>query len=711
MKQVFKDLKQPSARLIDVPAPRVGPGEVLVSTKASLISAGLEKISATQMGAHQRNLIEKISKKVINQAIRQPGNNFFSALDTPIPLGYSAAGDVIAVGRGLEEKFKIGDRVAMVGHAGAQHAEVNVVSQNLVTKIPNEVQDHQACFAALAAEALHAVRCADVGIGDRVLVLGAGMLGQLVAQLVKNAGGYCFVVDDDPIRLDIAKQCGAQFTQHLNLGDLNAFVQKFTKGRGFDAVMICTATNSDFPLKKATQFARDRACIVMVGKSGTVLPHAQFLKKELRFVASRGYGPGYNDPNVEKKGQHYPLGYVRWTGTRNVEEILDLMARKQLDVSPLISQTFPIEKAVEAYETVSGDSPCLGVVLTYPRPVEERLEGHFNVKPIDILPENSVGISMIGTGTFSQKIALPVFRKLAGVHLVGILSKSGICAKTIGAHFGFNYVARDEEQLFIDEITQAVAITTRHENHAELICEALQAKKHVFVTNPLGRDEDEIDAVEEIYQQGKHALMVGFNRRYAPFTMALKDKFKDIAGARQMMIRVNAGRLDDDSWQRDLDIGGGRLLGEVSHFIDLALALVDSRVEDIYAVSGQGQDVFTIIMNHADGSLSTICYTSEGDTGFSQEYIELYAGGQVGVIDNFTRAKIIKEGKETQFSVKGHWWRASQDKGHNNMLMHFIAAIKGEADMPCVETMFQSNRLALLAQKSLREGVPLKAVF
>lgn len=715
MKQVVQNMRSGQMDLLNVPAPQVGRGEVLVSTKASVISAGTEKMLIDFAGksllgkAQERpDLVEKVLEKAKRDGLTSTAKAVFSKLEQPLPLGYSAAGEIIAVGSGLENEFKVGERVAIAGAGLANHAEVNAVPRNLVAKIPSGVLYKHASFATLTAIAMQGVRNANISLGDRVLVMGLGLVGQLTSQLLKAAGCKVFAVDYDAERVKLAEECGADMVHLLSAGNMDGLVNDFTEGKGFDAVILCAATDSNSPVEQAAAYARDKATIVMTGKAGTTIPYSNYMKKELNFVVSRSYGPGRYDPNFENKGQDYPIGYVRWTERANLEEALHLMSTGQLNIDPLISHQFDIQDANNAYETVLGDIPTLGVVLEYSRVNEDRLEARENLRPVEIVT-GKVGVSFLGAGGFSQGVLMPLLHRHEDVELTGVLSKNGLTARTAGKRFNFRYTARDTAEIYEDTQSHAVVVATRHNTHAELVCEALEKGKHVFVEKPLAMTFDELEAVETMYNQSGRILMVGFNRRYSPYTQALLDTFKNIGGPRQVMIRVNAGRLDEANWQSDPSVGGGRLIGEACHFVDLAACLAESRVEEVYAVAGKGQDVYTIHMRHANGGLSTICYTSEGDSSFSKERVEVYAGGAVGVIDNFMGASVTQGGKTRKFKLKGSLLSGAQDKGHANELAYFLAAVKGDIQHPSPEKMFMSTYLTLLAQESIKQGVPLKA--
>lgn len=717
MKQVLQSVKNGQMTLTEVPAPQVGKGEVLVATKASLISAGTEKMlidfakkSLLSKAQERPDLVQKVVDKMQRDGIGATLSSVFSKLEEPLPLGYSAAGEIIAVGENLKGQFQIGERVAMAGAGFANHAEVNAIPKNLLAKIPENVEDKHAAFATLVAIAMQGVRNAHVALGERVMVMGLGLVGQLTVQLLKASGCKVFAADFDAERIKLAEETGADMVHALSAGNTESLVKDFTEGRGFDSIIICAATNSNDPIEQAIQFARDKATIVMTGKVGTNIPYAEFMKKELNFIISRSYGPGRYDKEYEERGKDYPIGFVRWCERENLQEALNLMSSGDLKIEPLISHTFPIEEAKDAYALVlSKDISSMGVVLEYKAPFEERLKPRMNLRPTEIVT-GKIGLSFIGAGSFARGVLLPALKDATEVDLGGIVSKGGVNARSAGDKFGFNYVAGNENEIINDASTQAIVIATQHNTHANLVGQALHANKHVFVEKPLGMSFEEIDMVEKEYRSGNKVLMVGFNRRYSPYAMALNDHFKDVLTPRQVMIRVNAGKLEGDNWQNDPKTGGGRLIGEACHFVDLALYLAGSKPVEIYATAGEGQDVYNMIIRHENGSVSNIFYTSEGDSSFSKELVEVYAGGSVGVIDNFRKASITSNGRCRKIRIKNGFFGGSQDKGHQNELAAFIGAINGNASLD-IESMFQVSRLTLLLAQSMVDGKPLKVNF
>lgn len=711
MKQVVQNMRSGQLSVTDVPAPRVGRGEVLVATKASLISAGTERMlvdfaqkSLISKAAERPDLVKKVLEKLQRDGIGATMQAVFSRLEEPLPLGYSAAGEVIGVGAGLEATYKVGDRVAIAGAGIANHAEVNAVPKNLVVPVPSDVPDEHACFATVVAIAMQGFRNSGAVLGDHVLVIGLGLVGQITVQLASAAGCQVFAVDYDPERVKLAMEGGAHEVFLLSSGSPDARIAAFTKNKGFDAVVVCAATDSSEPVEAAARWARDRATVVLTGKTGTELPYRDYMGKELKFVISRSYGPGRYDPNYEQKGQDYPVGWVRWTERENLAEAVRLMGAGKLAIDKLISHRFDIAEANLAYDLILEKAvPSLGVVLTYPRPVDERSTPRVMLRMVEPKGGNAA-IGLIGAGGFARGVLIPALKGLKHVSLTGIVSRGGLSARTAGERFGFAYAAQSADDVLADPNTDAVIIATRHDTHAALTIDALRQGKHVFVEKPLALSETELEGVFDALKTSGKALMVGFNRRFSPYTQALAAQFANIGGPRQVLLRVNAGRLDDGNWQNDPKVGGGRLLGEACHFIDLGCFLAGGKPVEVSATAGQGQDNYAITLRFDNGSLATVLYTSDGDTSVSKEYIEVFGGGAVGVIDNFRTGYFSRNGTKATIKVPG-----GQNKGHAAEMEAFVAAIRGQQPLAMMlEDIYLSTKATLAAQRAMAEGVPVR---
>lgn len=715
MQQVVQNMRTGELSVKDVPPPTCADGDVLVATEASLISAGTEKMvmdfankSLVGKAKERPDLVSKVVKKLQRDGVAATMESVFARLEEPLPLGYSAAGRVIATGANVH-KFKVGDKVVVAGAKLANHAEVNAVPQNLVAPCPAGISAEEASFATLIAIAMHGVRNSNIQLGDRVLVLGLGLIGQLAAQLATIAGGRVCAMDFNAERLDIVKETGgAELTHNLKSPTENV-AQQFTNGRGFDVVLICAATDSNQPIQQAADLARDRAKVVMVGKVGTEIPYADYMKKELQFVISRSYGPGRYDTNFEEKGHTYPIGFVPWTETDNLAEGVRLIAAGKLNISPLITHSYSIENALEAYEVIqSKHVPCLGVVLNYPNAEidwTDSKKSSVNLVPNTMPEQNAVGVGFIGAGAFAKGVLLPGLKKCTSpLHFTGIASKGGLSARGVADKFGFQFATNNIDELFKNDGTQAVFIATRHNQHAQQVTAALNAKKHVFVEKPLALTFEELTTIKKAHSKSATALMVGYNRRFSPHMVALKQYFDTHAkgSPRTALVRVAAENLPTGNWQDDITEGGGRLLGEVCHFLDVAYYLIGTTPVSVHTQAGEGQCVLTITITFADKSTATVIYTSEGDQAFGKEYIELFGGGLTGISSNFQHTKVAHNGK-IKTLCGGRF--SKQNKGHMQEINHFIRYISGVDDKPPMTTdeLFLSAALPLFAQMSLTQ--------
>ncbi|MCP5366283.1 MAG: bi-domain-containing oxidoreductase [Hyphomicrobiales bacterium] len=709
MKQVIQNTRDGKLALRDVPAPQVAPGHLLVRTRASLISAGTERMlvdfakkSLAGKAKARPDLVKKVLDKARRDGIAATLRSVLARLDEPLPLGYSAAGEVVRLGAGLEGAFRVGQRVAMAGAGLANHAELNAVPRNLAAPIPDDVADDEACYGTLAAIALHAVRNLQAGLGDVVAVLGAGLLGQLAAQILTLAGARVLSLDYDAERLDLARRLGAEATVVLGQADAAAAARALTGGRGCDAVLIAAATQSSEPFHTAAAVARDRARVVMVGMTGTEFPYADFMKKELTVTVSRSYGPGRYDPDYEGRDVKYPEGWVRWTETENLAECLRLMSPslpRRLDVAALTTHRFPLAAAEDAYAMITnGGERHMGVVLTYPdeAPAPERPVFAQAAAPA----ADRCVLGVIGAGNFARAVLLPELRRMAGVDLHTVVARRGPGAEQARQAFGFAQAATDAAAVLDNPAINAVLVATRHDSHAGLAARALAAGKAVLVEKPLAMDAAQLDAVVAARQESAAFFQVGFNRRFAPMAVQARAALAAGGGAKFVLLRVNAGRIDPTSWVQDAGEGGGRIVGEVCHFVDLARFLVGAPIVSVQAdaaaaAEGPCDDV-TATLRFADGSLATIAYTALGDTGHGKERVEGFAGGRVVTIDDFRRYADTGGGSS----------RGTQDKGFAQSLGAFVAAVRAGGPAPVDEAeLIETSRATLAILDSLRDGV------
>lgn len=719
MKQIVQSARTGKLALKDVPPPKVRRGCLLVGVRTSLISAGTERMvvdfARKSLAAKARarpDLVRKVFDKARRDGLKATIRAVLARLDEPLPLGYSACGEIAEVGPGVEGRFRVGQRVAIAGAGLANHAELDVVPENLVAPVPDDVNDEEACFGTLGAIALHGVRNLGLGLGDHAAVIGVGLVGQLAAQFLDLAGVRVAVFDYDPERLDLARYGRAEFAWNLANGDPTQAVLDWTGGRGCDGVVIAAATDSSEPFSLAAAIARDRARVSLVGVTGTELPYREFMKKELSVVVSRSYGPGRYDDDYESRGMKYPAGWVPWTETRNLEETLRLMSRRRdrrLAVEPLITHRFPFEKAQAAYTLVTdGGEPHLGVVLVYgerPKGTAVKLRVPISVSAGG-RPAGCV-LGVIGAGAFARTMLLPRLKDMKDCRLHTIVTQRGISAAHSQDTFGFANAATDDAAVLDNPDINAVLIATPHSSHAALAAAALVAGKSVLVEKPLALDRDELNRVVEARNRSDGFLMVGFNRRFAPMAVKARERFAALPGPRFLLLRVNAGPLPPESWQNAPEEGHGRILGEVCHFVDLARYLIGAPIATVQAAAAQASratcDDLTATLGFADGSLATIAYTAKGDTAFSKELVEAYAGGTVITIDNFRSLSVVADGRAKK-SGSG----LDQDKGHAAELAAFVAAVAAGGPAPAPEAELIESSLATIAiLDSLRTGAPV----
>jgi polar amino acid transport system substrate-binding protein len=631
-----------------------------------------------------------------------------SRLDQPIPLGYSCAGVVDRVGRGAEE-FQVGDRVACAGMGYASHADAVFVPKNLSVRIPNGVSFDDAAYVTLGAIALHGVRVADVRVGDHVAVIGLGLLGQLAVQILRASGCRVIGIDLDPAKVALARALGADAAV-LRTDNVEAAVEDFSDGIGVDAVMISAATESNDPTELAGEICRDRGRVTVVGTVKMDIPRKVYYEKELDFRLSRSYGPGRYDPGYEEGGNDYPIGYVRWTERRNMQEFLRLVATGQVTPSRLTTHRFHIAEAENAYGVITGKTsePFAGVLLTYP---EAATASSVRTLPLRNrqAPAGAVGIGVIGAGNFARAVLLPRLAKASGVELVGIATATGMSSKATGDKFGFQYCTTEMQRLLDDNNVHVVVIATRHGSHSRFAAAALRAGKAVFLEKPLAIDEAGLQEVLEAQAATGGLLAVGFNRRFSPLAAALREGLP--AGpARAITYRVNAGPIPADSWIHDPEEGGGRIIGEVCHFVDFAQFLTGDAPVEVCAYSVGGRegslhDTVTIALRFGNGSVASINYFATGDKSFPKERIEVFAGGTLGILDDFREMIVSRNGTRTRKR------KLSQDKGFDQEIEAFLRSVREDVSPPIpLDSLVATTRATFAIEESLRSGAPVPIV-
>ena len=683
MKQILQYLKNGMTVVEDVPVPEVKLGSVLVQTACSLVSAGTERMvvdfaakSLIGKAAARPDLVRQVINKAMREGVISSVEAAFNKIDQPMPLGYSSAGTVVEVAEDVTD-FKPGDRVACAGGGYAVHAEYTLVPINLLAKLPENVGFEPAAFTTLGAIALHGFRLAAPQIGERVCIIGMGLLGLLSAQIARAAGCTVFGIDLSPERVKLAEQMGLSAAARGDCLDLAAGL---TDGIGFDHVLICADTTSNDPVALAGQLARDRGTVVAVGAVGLEIPRKLYYEKELVFKISRSYGPGRYDPRYEEGGMDYPVGYVRWTEGRNLQAFVNMIAQNQVDVTPLISHRIAIEDAARAYDLISGkiDESFLGVLLTYPeKPHEERFTRKVINSTSHIRTEAEIKVGVLGAGNYAQAVFLPIISKTSDIELKGIATASGMSAQHAATKFGFGFSATDEAEVLKNPEINTVVILTRHQHHARQVVTALRNHKAVYCEKPLALNAEELAEIKaEISKPDAPLLTVGFNRRFAPMAAELSAFFMNRRDALYAHYRINAGALPPTHWLHDTAQGGGRIIGEACHFIDFLTFLVGKSPISVSAVAledynNDKQDNVQLTFRYDDGSVGTVTYLANGNRNFPKERLEVFCGGKIAVLDDFRTLEMITENHR-----KITRSRLAQDKGHAIAWNRFIHAVR-----------------------------------
>ncbi len=712
MKQILQSLGSGKTELTEIPCPAMGPHDVLIRTRRTLVSPGTERMlvefgKAGFIGKarQQPERVKEVLTKMRTNGIAPTLEAVFHKLGQPLPLGYCNVGQVLDTGA-LVSEFTTGDRVVSNGH----HAEAVSVGKNLCARIPDTVSDDQAAFTVLGAIALQGVRLAQPSLGETFVVSGLGLIGLMAVQILRANGCRVIGLDYNVTRLELARSYGAETIQLGENIDTVAAVSALLPADigGVDGVLITAATSSTDPVTHAAQMSRKRGRIILVGVAGLELSRADFYEKELTFQVSCSYGPGRYEPDYETKGFDYPPGFVRWTEQRNFQAILGLMATGQLDVTALISERFDIAKAETAYEALSGPEAgnTLGIVLDYktdPDLSDTDLRAtSVTVSPAKAAPKARVDgpkIAMIGAGNHTARTLAPAFKR-AGAQLHSIVSQAGISGTTVAKQLGFAQSSTDLDHSLADPDANIAVISTRHDLHADQICAALAAGKHVFVEKPLALTHAEIDRVEEACRNAPDLqLMVGFNRRFAPQIQQMKALIRPQSAPIAVSMVINAGAIPAQHWTQDPVIGGGRIIGEACHFVDLARDLMGAPLAQaqIMAMDSVSTDSVAITLRSETGSLATIQYLANGSKSLPKERIEMFCAGQTLQLDNFRR-------------LHSHDWRGfakqrqrRQDKGHDACAKAFVDAVRSGAPtpIPLAET-FEVSRVVLDLAEALK---------
>ena len=695
MRQILQNLKTGETMLEDVPCPTVKPGHLLIRTAASLVSVGTEKMlvefgkaNLIAKARQQPDKVRMVLDKVKTDGLMPTIKAVRSKLDQPLPLGYCNVGTVLKIGAGVET-FAIGDRVASNG----KHAEVVCVPKNLCAKIPDQVSDEAAAFTVIGAIGLEGIRLVQPSLGETIVVTGLGLIGLVTVQLLRAHGCRVLGIDYDSDKCTLAQQLGAETVDLARGEDPIAAASTLSRGRGVDAVLITASTKSNEPVHQAALMCRKRGRIVLVGVVGLQLSRADFYEKELSFQVSCSYGPGRYDPLYEEGGQDYPFGFVRWTEQRNFEAVLDMFEDGRLTANRLISHRFPLEKATEAYELVSSGG-AMGILLTYPGP-DQKPDSELQTRTIRIggneglqgVPTAAI-IGFIGSGNYATQVLIPAFKNTPAI-LKTVVSSTGVSGVHAGKKFGFEETTTDSSAVLADPSITTIVIATRHDTHARFVCEGLQAGKHVFVEKPLCLTEQELNEIAALYSSlvTRHSslplLMVGFNRRFSPHAKKMKELLATVHEPKSFIMTVNAGIIPADHWTQNNEVGGGRIIGEACHFIDLLRFLADSPIASVQATmmgpaAGMAvrDDKVTFTLRFADGSFGTIHYLANGHKSFPKERLEVFCGGRILQLDNFRKLRAYGW---PNFRKLDLW---SQDKGQKACVAAFVAAIQKGVSSP-----------------------------
>jgi len=703
LKQIIQDLQSGKTILADVPAPIVKRGSVLIKTKVSLVSLGTErmlvefgKANLIDKARQQPEKVKQVLDKIKSDGLWPTLDAVFKKLGEPLPLGYCNAGEVIAVGEGVCE-FKVGDRVASNG----PHAEVVLIPQNLVVKIPENVTYEEASFTVISSIGLQGIRLVNPTFGETIVVIGLGLIGLITCQLLKANGCTVIGYDFDESKVKLASSLGVtSFKVSAETDPVKICIER-TNGVGVDGVVITASTQSDQVIAQAAQMSRKRGRIILVGVIGLDIKRSDFYEKELSFQVSCSYGPGRYDEQYEQRGQDYPLPYVRWTEKRNFQAVLEAISIGSIQVKPLITELVDLPQYESIYNQI-GSSRSIASLLRY-QAEDSEYQSKIEITP-SVFDKQKPVFGIIGAGNFTKMVIVPTLRKL-GYSLKYIASEKGLSSTVLSKKYKIAFATSDYRQILADSEVTAVAITVRHNMHAQLVIEALQAGKHVFVEKPLALNNEDIDRIEEAYKISGKTITVGFNRRFSPFSVRAKEMIGE-SGPINVIANMNAGFIPANSWVHDLKVGGGRIVGEACHLIDLITFLSGSLVDEIImTATGQNPEENTdnasILMKYKNGSMGVINYFSNGSKAYSKERIEVYSHGRTLVIDNFRRLE--------SFGFSGRGFSRSQDKGHFDQFKLLQKKLsEGGEEMISIQETLNTSRAVLAAIESMKMGSWIK---
>ena len=699
MKQIIQDLKSGETILEEVPVPELRKGSVLIKTHRSLVSLGTEKMlvefgkaNFIEKARQQPDKVKQVLTKIKTDGLQPTLEAVFRKLGEPLPLGYCNAGEVISVGEWVSE-FKVGDRVISNGN----HAEVVCIPKNLVAKIPDNVSYEEASFTVIGAIALQGIRLINPTFGETVVVTGLGLIGLIAAQLLSANGCDVIGLDFDDKKVELAKSWGIQ-AFNTSVNDPLSIVQNLTNGIGADSILITASTKSNDVIAQAAKMSRKRGRIVLVGVIGLDIQRADFYEKELSFQVSCSYGPGRYDDDYEQKGIDYPIGFVRWTEKRNFEAILNALSSKRLKVEPLITEVVDLKDYLQIYGDMKNSRSIASIM---------RYDGLVDTSKTSVTLSNRSFegkkdvIGIVGAGNFTGAMIIPMLSKL-GANMKYVASAKGLSSTTLAKKYNIANSTTNYQDILNDPSVNAVVITTRHNQHAKQVIEALNAQKHVFVEKPLALTFEELTEIEKAYETSKSTLTVGFNRRFSPFIQDVKKQLGNSNSPINIIATMNAGEIPLSHWTQDMNVGGGRIIGEACHYVDLITYLTGSSVESVIMNSlginsNENTDNAVIILKYKNGSQGVINYFSNGSKAYSKERIEVYSNGRTMIIDNFRKSEY--------FGFKSSGMKKTQDKGHFDQFKLFVERLKngGEATIPFNE-IINTSKTVIAAIESLKTG-------
>ena len=714
MKQIISNFKSGKIILEEVPVPYLEENGVLVRNCYSLVSPGTEKMildlarkNLFQKAKERPDLVKRVKDKLKKEGIIPTIRKVFVQLEAPLPLGYSCSGIVQEVGVKVKD-ISVGDRVACAGAGYANHAEVNYIPRRLCVKIPNEVSFAEGAFVTLASIALQGVRQADVKLGETVVVIGLGLLGLLTSQLLKIQGNQVIGIEPDPYKIDLARELGIDFAINPKGDDISSSVMNRTSQMGADATIITASTSSNEPIENSANLTRLKGKVVVVGLVGMDIPRNEYYKKEIELKLSMSYGPGRYDPNYEELGLDYPFGYVRWTEERNMMAIVNLLAGKKLAVSKLITHEFNFSEAVFTYKQILNNKigNFAGILFKYPDTLNSSKMLMVSSKAMKTGSVKKVTVGLIGSGNYANSVLYPILQKRSDVILRSLATARSFTAGSYAKKYGCAVVTTDYQKVLADPEINTVFITTRHHLHAEQVINALKAGKNVFVEKPLTLKLADLEKLVVLFQDHPRKIMVGYNRRFAPHTQKVLQFFSNRKQPLAINYRINAGMIPLSNWIQQESVGGGRILGEICHFVDFLQAITRAVPIRVFSDSASfadtaipDEDVLSTIIKFSDGSLATIHYFANGDTAIPKENIEIFGENKIFIIRDFKEAQTVSNGQKKKYTL------LNQDKGQKKMIDTFITSILDGTELtPSFESLCLTSLTTFKIIESLKSG-------